>query len=40
MLFPLVKFKIGLIPKYVLILNEEFVFQIVKGNKEITTICF
>ncbi|KAG2063593.1 hypothetical protein BDR04DRAFT_1163527 [Suillus decipiens] len=34
MLFPLVKFEIGSTCKHVLVLDKEFVFQSVKGNKE------
>ncbi|KAG2110400.1 uncharacterized protein F5147DRAFT_772656 [Suillus discolor] len=34
MLFLLVKFEIGSMHKHVLVLDEEFVFQSVKGNKE------
>jgi hypothetical protein len=40
MLFPLVKFEIGSTHEHVLVLDEEFVFQSVKGNKEITATRF
>ncbi|KAG2339215.1 hypothetical protein BDR05DRAFT_1003485 [Suillus weaverae] len=40
MLFLLVKFEIGSMHKHVLVLNEEFVFQAVKGNKEYTAMHF
>ncbi|KAG2030615.1 hypothetical protein BDR03DRAFT_1016954 [Suillus americanus] len=40
MLFPLVKFEIGSTYEHVLILDKEFVFQSVKGNKEYMAMCF
>lgn len=39
-LFPLVKFEIGSTHEHVLVLDEEFVFQMMKGNKEITATRF
>ncbi|KAG1875689.1 hypothetical protein F4604DRAFT_1581561, partial [Suillus subluteus] len=40
MLFPLVKFEIGSMHEHVLVIDEEFVFQSVKGNKEYTATRF
>jgi hypothetical protein len=39
-LFLLVKFKIRSTHKHVLILDEEFIFQMFKGSKEITVMHF
>ncbi|KAG2345289.1 hypothetical protein BDR05DRAFT_946808 [Suillus weaverae] len=39
-LFPLVKFKTGSTHEHVLVLNKEFVFQSIKGNKEYMAMCF